>query len=54
MTEQSLILPNTANTIHFKFQPHTNKHGTFRLPTMFYQGVMIGMTADNAMNIQVS
>eukprot|EP01039_Chlorochromonas_danica_P007673 gene7673-8480_t len=38
-------------TISFAFQPHVNQHGSFYLPDFFYEGFLVGITAENSHNL---
>lgn len=51
--ETTLLLPNN-DAISFKFQPTTDKYGTFQLPELFYQGVFFSIGLGNSHNVDYS
>ena len=53
--ETELMMPPPfSGTISYRFFQSVDKHGNFELPTMFYEGVLFGITAENSHSIKYS
>lgn len=51
--ETTIELSNLSKNVSFKFQSAVSKHGSRRLPSLFYEGITIGISNDNSHDIEV-
>lgn len=51
--ETTFEMPELQTSVSFQFQQAVSKHGSRRLPSLFYEGVTLGLTSGNSHDIEV-